>query len=170
VPIWILGSSLFGAQLAAMLGLPYAFASHFAPDALMPALEIYRARFEPSRQLDRPYAMVGANVVAADTDAEAMRLFTSTQQTRVHMLRGTRGQLPPPLDDIESYWSPTEKAQATRMLTYAYAGSAETVRQGLQRFIADTKADEVMVASAIFDHAARLRSYEILAGIKDSFI
>jgi luciferase family oxidoreductase group 1 len=169
VPIWILGSSLFGAQLAAMLGLPYAFASHFAPDALMPALEIYRARFEPSRQLDRPYAMVGANVVAADTDAEAMRLFTSTQQTRVHMLRGTRGQLPPPIDDIDSYWTPAEKAQAARMLTYAYAGSAETVRRGLERLIADTKADEVMVASAIFDHAARLRSYEILAQIKDSF-
>ena len=168
VPIWILGSSLFGAQLAAMLGLPYAFASHFAPDALMPAIEIYRARFEPSPQLDRPYVMVGANVVAADTDAAALRLFTSTQQTRVHMLRGTRGQLPPPIDDIESYWSPMEKAHATRMLTYAYAGSAETVKAGLQRFIADTKADEVMVASAIFDHAARLRCYEILAGIKDS--
>jgi len=168
VPIWILGSSLFGAQLAAMLGLPYAFASHFAPDALMPAIEIYRARFEPSPQLDRPYVMVGANVVAADTDAAALRLFTSTQQTRVHMLRGTRGQLPPPIDDIESYWSPMEKAHATRMLTYAYAGSAETVKAGLERFIADTKADEVMVASAIFDHAARLRCYEILAGIKDS--
>jgi luciferase family oxidoreductase group 1 len=168
VPIWILGSSLFGAQLAAMLGLPYAFASHFAPDALMPAIEIYRARFEPSPQLDRPYVMVGANVVAADTDAEALHLFTSTQQTRVHMLRGTPGQLPPPIDDIESYWSPMEKAHATRMLTYAYAGSAETVKAGLERFIADTKADEVMVASAIFDHAARLRSYEILAGIKHS--
>jgi luciferase family oxidoreductase group 1 len=169
VPIWILGSSLFGAQLAAMLGLPYAFASHFAPDALMPALEVYRARFEPSRQLDRPYAMVGANVIAADTDAEAMRLFTSTQQTRVHMLRGTRGQLPPPLDDIEAYWTAAEKAQAAHMLTYAFAGSPATVKRGLERFIADTKADEVMVASAIFDHAARLRSYEILAGIKDSF-
>jgi luciferase family oxidoreductase group 1 len=168
VPIWILGSSLFGAQLAAMLGLPYAFASHFAPDALMPAIEIYRARFEPSQQLDRPYVMVGANVVAADTDAEALRLFTSTQQSRVHMLRGTRGQLPPPIDDIESYWSPMEKVHATRMLTYAFAGSADTVKAGLRRFIADTKADEVMVASAIFDHAARLRSYEILAGIKDS--
>jgi luciferase family oxidoreductase group 1 len=169
VPIWILGSSLFGAQLAAMLGLPYAFASHFAPDALMPALEIYRARFEPSRQLERPYAMVGANVVAADTDAEALRLFTSTQQSRVHMLRGTRGELPPPIEDIETYWSPLEKAQAARMLTYAFVGSGETVRRGLARFIADTGADEVMVASAIFDHAARLRSYEILAGIKDSF-
>jgi luciferase family oxidoreductase group 1 len=169
VPIWILGSSLFGAQLAAMLGLPYAFASHFAPEALMPALEIYRARFEPSRQLDKPYAMVGANVVAADTDAEALHLFTTTQQTRVHMLRGTRGQLPPPIDDIESYWSPMEKLHASRMLTYAFSGSAETVRRGLAGFIDDTKADEVMVASAIFDHGARLRSYEILAGIKDSF-
>jgi luciferase family oxidoreductase group 1 len=169
VPIWILGSSLFGAQLAAMLGLPYAFASHFAPDALMQALEVYRARFEPSRQLDKPYAMVGANVVAADTDDEARYLFTSTQQSRIHMLRGTRGQLPPPIDDIESYWSPMEKLHASRMLTYAFSGSAETVRQGLAGFIDDTKADGVMVASAIFDHAARLRSYEILAGIKDSF-
>jgi len=168
VPIWILGSSLFGAQLAAMLGLPYAFASHFAPDALMPALEIYRTRFEPSRQLDRPYAMVGANVVAADTDAEALRLFTSTQQSRVHMLRGMRGELPPPIDDMEAYWSPLEKAQASRMLTYAFVGSAETVRQGLARFIEDTKADEVIAASAIYDHQARLRSYEILAGIRDS--
>ena len=168
VPIWILGSSLFGAQLAAMLGLPYAFASHFAPDALMPALEIYRARFEPSQQLDRPYAMVGCNVIAADTDAEALRLFTSTQQTRVHMLRGTRSQLPPPIDEIEAYWSPIEKVHATRMLTYAFAGSADTVRVDLAGFIEQTKADEVMVASAIYDHTARLRSYEILAGIKES--
>src|SRR5690606_26984283 len=104
VPLWILGSSLFGAQLAAMLGLPYAFASHFAPGALMQALEVYRARFQPSTQLDRPHVMVGANVIAADTDDEARRLFTSAQQQFANIFRGTRGRLPPPIDDIEAYW------------------------------------------------------------------
>jgi luciferase family oxidoreductase group 1 len=166
VPIWILGSSLFGAQLAAMLGLPYAFASHFAPHALMQALEIYRAKFEPSQQLDRPYAMVGANVIAADTDAEARRLFTSIQQSFTNIFRGTRGQLPPPIDDIEAYWSPIEKAQASNMLACSFVGSPETIRAGLLRFIERTGADEVMVASAIYDHPARLRSYEILADVQ----
>jgi luciferase family oxidoreductase group 1 len=163
VPLWILGSSLFGALLAAMLGLPFAFASHFAPDALMPALEIYRARFEPSEQLQRPYAMVAANVVAAETDDEARLLFSSIQQSFVNLVRGTRGQLRPPIDDIESYWSPVEKAHASRMLARAYVGSRETVAKGLAGFVAETRADEVIVATAIFDHAARLRSYEILA-------
>ncbi|HEV3042425.1 MAG TPA: LLM class flavin-dependent oxidoreductase [Roseiarcus sp.] len=169
VPIWILGSSLFGAQLAAMLGLPYAFASHFSPEALLDALEIYRARFERSDRLDRPYAMAGAVVIAADTDEEARRLFTTPQQQATNMLRGIRGQLPPPIDDIETYWSPVEKAQASRMLTYAFVGSPATVRDKLRRFIDLTKADEVMVASAIFDHAARLRSYEILAELQREF-
>jgi luciferase family oxidoreductase group 1 len=169
VPIWILGSSLFGAQLAAMLGLPYAFASHFSPEALLDALEIYRARFERSDQLDRPYAMAGAVVIAADTDEEARRLFTTPQQQATNMLRCMRGQLPPPIDDIETYWSPMEKAQASRMLTYAFVGSRATVRDKLRRFIDLTKADEVMVASAIFDHAARLRSYEILAELQREF-
>jgi luciferase family oxidoreductase group 1 len=166
VPLWILGSSLFGAQLAAMLGLPYAFASHFAPDALMQALQAYRAKFEPSQQLARSYAMVGVNVVAADTDAEARRLFTSAQQSFTHLLRGTRGQLRPPIDDIESYWTPAEKARASNMLTYAFVGSRETVKSGLEAFIAQTGADELIVASAIYDHQARLRSYEILAEIR----
>src|SRR3954470_24108607 len=112
VPIWILGSSLFGAQLAAMLGLPYAFASHFAPGALMQALQVYRERFQPSAQLDRPYAMVGVNVIDADTDEEARDLFTSAQQSFTNLFRGARGKLQPPIDDIESYWSPHEKAQA----------------------------------------------------------
>ncbi len=165
VPIWILGSSLFGAQLAAMLGLPYAFASHFAPEALLDALELYRARFEPSEQLGKPYVMVGAAVVAADSDEEARRLFTSHQQQVTNMLRGVRGQLRPPIDDIETYWTPAEKAQASRMLTYAFVGGRATVRDKLRRFIELTKADEVMVASAVYDHAARLRSYEILAEI-----
>ncbi len=170
VPIWILGSSLFGAQLAAELGLPYAFASHFAPDALLPALEAYRRDFKPSAQLATPYAMVAVNVIAADTDAEARRLFTSLQQQFTNMLRRARGLLPPPLDDIESYWSPAEKAQASNMLRYAFAGSADTVRSALRNCIAETAADEVMVASAIFEHAARLRSYEILGEIAKDFI
>ena len=163
VPLWILGSSLFGAQLAAMLGLPFAFASHFAPDALIAALEIYRARFEPSEQLQRPYAMVAANVIAAETDAQARYLFTSPQQSFVNLVRGTRGQLRPPIDDIESYWTPQEKAHVSRMLSRAFVGSRETVAKGLSAFIEETGADEVIVASAIYDHAARLRSYEILA-------
>ena len=165
VPLWILGSSLFGAQLAAAFGLPYAFASHFAPDALMQALEMYRESFTASAQLDRPYAMVGVNVFAADTDAEARRLFTTVQQTFANMVRGTRGQLPPPIDDIESYWSPMEKAQASNMLACSFVGSAETIRRDLEAFIARTGADELMVASAIYDHGARLRSYEILADV-----
>ena len=165
VPLWILGSSLFGAQLAAILGLPYAFASHFAPAALMPALAIYREKFQPSAQLDRPYAMVAANVFAADTDAEARRLFTSLQQAFANMLRGTRGRMRPPVDDIDAYWSEPEKAHASGMLTCSFVGSRETVRHGLEDFVARTGADEVMVASAIYDHAARLRSYEILADI-----
>jgi len=166
VPIWILGSSLFGAQLAAELGLPYAFASHFAPDALMPALQTYRTEFQPSAQLDRPYAMVGVNVIAADTDCEARRLFTSAQQAFTNAVRGTRRQLPPPIDDIETYWSPLEKFQASSMLACSFVGSPQTVHRGLERFIDQTRADELMVASAIYDHAARLHSYEILAGIK----
>src|ERR1700722_7858284 len=166
VPIWILGSSLFGSQLAAALGLPSACSSHFAPDALMQALQVYRDKFEPSAQLARPYAMVGANVAAAETDAEARRLFTSAQQSFTNLLRGTRGQLRPPIDDIEAYWTPPEKARASNMLTYAFVGSRETVRRDLEAFIAETGADELMVASAIYDHEARLRSYEILAEVK----
>jgi luciferase family oxidoreductase group 1 len=163
VPLWILGSSLFGAQLAAALGLPYAFASHFAPAELMPALAIYRENFRPSAQLARPYAMVGANVIAAETDAEARRLFTSAQQAFTNLLRGARGQLLPPIDDIERYWSPAEKAQVQRMLACAFVGSPDTVRAQLAAFVADTGADEVIVAAAIYDHGARVRSYEILA-------
>ncbi|TDT94475.1 luciferase family oxidoreductase group 1 [Azorhizobium sp. AG788] len=163
VPLWILGSSLFGAQLAGMLGLPYAFASHFAPELLIQALDTYRARFEPSRQLQKPHAMVGVPVVVAETDAEARRLFTSTQQSFTHMFRGTRGQLPPPIDDIETYWTPMEKVQVQGMLGRAIVGGPATVEAGLKALITETQADELMVASAIFDHSARLRSYEILS-------
>lgn len=168
VPLWILGSSLFGAQLAAMMGLPFAFASHFAPEMLLPALEVYRSRFEPSEQLDRPYAMVGVNVVAAETDREATRLFSSAQQQFTHLLRGTRGLLRPPIEDIEAYWSPAEKAQASRMLARSFVGSGATVGAELERFIAETGVDELMVASAIHDHVARLRSYAILADVHRS--
>jgi luciferase family oxidoreductase group 1 len=166
VPVWILGSSLFGAQLAAMLGLPYAFASHFAPAALHEALRVYRARFQPSGQLERPHAMVGVNVIAADTDAEARRLFTSVQQQFANRFRGARGQLPPPIKDIETYWSPLEKEQASAMLACSFVGSRETVARELNLFVEETAADEVMVAAAIYDHAARLRSYEILASLQ----
>ena len=162
VPLWILGSSTFGAQLAGMLGLPYAFASHFAPDALMAALGAYRARFAPG-QIGRPHAMVGVHVVAAETDAAARRLFTSVQQSFTHMIRGTRGLLPRPIDDIEAFWSPAEKAHVTGMLACSIVGSRETVREGLGRLVAETGADELMVVGAIHDDAARLRSYEIAA-------
>ena len=165
VPLWILGSSLFGSHLAAMLGLPYAFASHFAPDALYQALEVYRTRFEPSAQLDKPYAMAGVNVIVAETDGEATRLFTSIQQRFTAMFRKDRGYLKPPIDDIETYWTPTEKLQASRMLGCSFVGSPKTVESGLREFIATTGVDELMVSSAIYDHAARLRSYELLAGL-----
>jgi luciferase family oxidoreductase group 1 len=168
VPLWILGSSLFGAQLAGMLGLPFAFASHFAPDALMQALQVYRSRFAPSKQLDRPHAMAGCNVVVAETDAEAAFLFTSTQQRFTDMQRGKRGKLAPPIPDIDAYWSPSEKMQASSMLACSFVGSPDTVRRGLEGFLAQTGADELMVASAIFDHAARLRSYELLAELRDT--
>lgn len=162
VPLWILGSSLFGSQLAAEFGLPYAFASHFAPDALMDALHVYRARFKPSAQLRMPYAMVGCNVICAETDAEAARLFTSLQMRFTNMVRGTRGKLEPPIDDIDSYWSPAEKIHAQRMLTCSFVGSPATVRAQLDAFIAQTRADELIVATAIFDHEARKRSYALL--------
>ena len=165
VPLWILGSSLFGAQLAAALGLPYAFASHFAPAALFPALHRYHNAFKPSKQLDRPYAAAGVNVFAADTDAEARRLFTSAQQAFVNVVRGRRGRLPPPIDDIDSYWTPDEKAQVSAMLERSFVGSRETVRAGLEEFSKQTAVDELIVAAAIYDHIARLRSYEILAQI-----
>ena len=165
VPLWILGSSLYGAQVAAHFGLPYAFASHFAPDALMQALEVYRQYFRPSAQLQKPHAMVGVNVIVADTDDEARRLFTSLQQRFTNMLRNQRGQMSPPIDDIEQYWTPAEKHQVMQMLSCSFAGSRDTVKRLLDAFIEKTGADELMVSGAIFDHAARLRSYELLGEI-----
>ena len=163
VPIWILGSSTFGAELAAQLGLPYAFASHFAPDALLAALDVYRKTFKPSKQLDHPYAMVGVNVVAADTDEEARRLFTTIQQSFTNLVRGAGGKLQPPIDNIDDYWTPAEKHHASHMLKYSIVGSPETVRRGLEEFVALTKADELMIVTSVYDHAARVRSYEIVA-------
>ncbi|WP_457280122.1 LLM class flavin-dependent oxidoreductase [Polaromonas sp. P5_D5] len=167
VPLWLLGSSLFGAQLAAMLGLPFAFASHFAPDMLMQALDLYRSGFRPSAQLAKPYAMVVANVVAAETDEAAHYQLTSVQQAMTNLLRGTPGPMPPPIDNIESYWSPAEKAGAQRMLRYAVAGSAATVENQLQRFIEDTRADELMVTTHIYDPAIARHSLEITAQVRD---
>jgi luciferase family oxidoreductase group 1 len=168
VPLWILGSSLFGAQVAAMFGLPFAFASHFAPEALMPALEIYRERFKPSQQLDKPYAMVAANIVAADSDAEARRLFTSLQQSFVRLRRGMPGKLGPPIDDINSWASPIELAGLNHSLVYSFVGAPETVARGVQSFLGTTKADELIVSGHIFEHSARLHSYELAARIRDT--
>jgi luciferase family oxidoreductase group 1 len=165
VPLWILGSSLYGAQLAAALGLPYAFASHFAPAELDAALALYRAQFRPSAQLAAPHAMVGVNAVVAPTDAEARRLFTTAQQGFTNLLRGTRGRLQPPIDDIEDYWTPGEKAQASRMLSCALVGSPATVREQLAALVTRTHADELIVAAAVYEQSARLRSYELLADV-----
>ncbi len=163
VPLWILGSSTYGARLAAQLGLPYAFASHFAPDLLTTALDIYRSHFQPSAQLDRPYAMVGVNIVAAADDDTARRLATTQQMSFVNLIRGTRGLSQPPIDDIETYWTPAEKAQAERMLGCSILGGPATVRTGLEALLARTSADELMIVSDIFDHEARLDSFALIA-------
>lgn len=163
VPLWILGSSLFGAQLAAELGLPYGFASHFAPHALDQALQVYRESFKPSPQLAQPYALVGVNIVAAPTDEEARYLATSQQMSFANMFRGVRGLTQPPIDDIESYWSPQEKAQASQMLACSIVGGPETVRDGMQAFVERTDADELMVVSDVFDPVLRRRSFGLIA-------
>ena len=163
VPIWLLGSSLFSAELAADLGLPFAFASHFAPADMMQAVQLYRRHFKPSRQLDRPYVMLGLNVIAADTDAQARYLFTSVQQSFTNLRRGTPGQIPPPIDDIDSYWSPQEKASASMTLLCSVVGSPETVERGLLKFIEVAQPDELITTAHIYDHAARLRSFELLS-------
>jgi luciferase family oxidoreductase group 1 len=168
VPIWLLGSSLFSAQLAAHLGLPFAFASHFAPDAMLAALHVYRSQFRPSQQLDKPYAMLGLTICAADTDAEAARLFTSLQQQWTLLRRGNPAPLPPPVDTMDGRWTAVEKAGLEHALSRAIVGSPETVRRELEAFIAETEADEVMMTSQIYDHAARLRSFEIVAGLRQA--
>jgi luciferase family oxidoreductase group 1 len=165
VPIWILGSSTFGAQLAAALGLPYSFASHFAPGQMMQAIELYRAQFQPSEQLARPYVMLGFNVFAADSDEEARLLFTSLQQAFVNLRRGRPGRLPPPSRGFEDQLSPAERATIAQALSSTAVGSPDTVRLGLESFVRRTGADELIVTTQIFDHTARLRSYEITAAI-----
>jgi luciferase family oxidoreductase group 1 len=161
VPIWILGSSTYGAQLAAALGLPYAFASHFAPAQMMAAIELYRSRFRPSKQLDRPYVMLGVNLFAADTDAEARLLSTSLMQAFINLRRGTPTRLKPPVPGFEDRMLPAE------LLSCSAIGSPATVRREIEAFVARTGADELMLASMMFDHAARLRSYEIAAQLRD---
>jgi luciferase family oxidoreductase group 1 len=163
VPIWLLGSSLFSAQLAAMLGLPFAFASHFAPDAMMAAIDIYRSRFKPSAALQAPHVMLGVNVFAADTDEEARFVATSAQQQFISLRRGTPGKLKPPVRSMDGLWSAAEEAQVRHTLSAAVIGNPDTVRQGLASFIRRTGADELMVASQIYDHTARLRSFGIVA-------
>ncbi|MDQ0463362.1 luciferase family oxidoreductase group 1 [Caulobacter ginsengisoli] len=163
VPVWILGSSLYGAQLAAMLGLPYAFASHFAPGDLDRALLVYRDRFQPSEFLDKPYVMLGINVFAADTDREARTLFSSLQQAFIALRTGTPGKLRPPIEDFDAQMDPGAAGMLAQSFSTAVVGGRDTVRQGLADFIARTGADELMVTASIFDHAARLRSFEIVA-------
>ncbi len=164
VPVWILGSSLFGAQLAAMLGLPYAFASHFAPQQMMQAVELYRATFRPSAQLDKPYVMLGFNVIAADSDEQAAVLATSQQQAFVNLRSGRPTRLPPPMPGYLDSIGPAERGLLESILACSAIGSPHTVRRQVREFIERTGADELMVASQIHDHSARLRSYELLAG------
>lgn len=166
VPIWILGSSTFGAQLAAHLGLPYAFASHFAPQQLMQAIDIYRRTFKPSAQLKKPYVMLGFNVFAADTDEEAEFRASSWQQAFVNLRSGRPGRLPPPVQNYRGTVGPAENALLDSVLSCSAVGAVDTVRAGIEAFSERTGADELMVTSQVFDHAARLRSYELLAGLR----
>jgi luciferase family oxidoreductase group 1 len=164
VPIWLLGSSFFSAQLAAALGLPFAFASHFAPDLLQDALELYRGEFRASAALKRPYSIAAVGVFVADTDAQAARLFTSLQQSFVKLRRGAPGPLPPPVDTMEGLWTETERVGVEHAFREAIVGSPATVKRGIEEFVGRTGIDEMMATAAIFDHVARLRSFELLAG------
>ena len=166
VPLWLLGSSLYSARLAAELGLPFAFASHFAPDYLLHALEVYRESFRPSDDLPKPYALACLNVIAAETEREARRLFTSLQQAFLNLRRGRPGKFPPPVETLEGMASELEMAGVEHALRYSVVGSRETVRAGLEAFADLTRADELMLTSQIHDHAARLRSFEIVASLR----
>ncbi|MGB8474233.1 MAG: LLM class flavin-dependent oxidoreductase [Candidatus Acidiferrum sp.] len=166
VPIWLLGSSTFSAELAADLGLPFAFASHFAPADMMAALHLYRRHFKPSSKLERPYTMLGLNAVVAESDAEAQYHFTSVQQSFTNLRRGMPGQIPPPIHDIDSFWSPAEKASASHTLLCSVVGSPETVERGLLNFLEVTRPDEIITTAHIYDHSARLRSFELLSEIR----
>jgi luciferase family oxidoreductase group 1 len=163
VPIWILGSSLYGAQLAAAMGLPFAFASHFAPAMMTEAIQLYRTGFRPSDQLKRSYLMLGVNVVAAETDEEARFLFTSLQQAFINLRLGRPGRLPAPVSGFGDRLDAVARSILDQALGRAIVGSPDTIRRGLRAFAAETGADELMITSQIFDHAARLRSFEIVA-------
>jgi luciferase family oxidoreductase group 1 len=165
VEAWILGSSTFGARLAALLGLPYAFASHFAPAQMADAVTVYRERFRPSERLAAPYVVLGVNVFAAETDAEARRLFSSLQQAFLNLRGGRPGKLPPPVDGLDARLDPRARAMLDQALACSVVGAPGTVRRGLRELVARTAADELMVAAQVFDHGARLRSFEILAGV-----
>ena len=165
VPIWLLGSSLYSAQLAAMLGLPYAFASHFAPDSLLDAIDIYRSKFQPSAVLDQPYVMAGVMGSVAPTDEEAEYHFTSAQQQFVNLRRNVRGQFPKPVKDMESFWSPMEKLNVEHTLRYAVVGSPQTAEAKLKEFLKETEADELIISMPIHDIEARLKSVELFAGL-----
>ncbi len=167
VPVWLLGSSLYSAQLAAALSLPFAFASHFAPELMLPALRLYRENFQPSEPMPKPYAMLGVSVVAADTDHEAKYLFTSLQQQFTNLRRGTPTKLPAPVETMDGKWTASEEENASRMLEYAIVGSAETVKHGISSFTELTRADELMVTAHIHSHSARLRSFEIVADLAE---
>ncbi|CAI2506207.1 luciferase-like monooxygenase [Serratia liquefaciens] len=168
VPLWLLGSSLYSAQLAAQLGLPFAFASHFAPEMLFQALNLYRDNFKASEQCQQPHAMVCVNVVAADSDADARFLFTSMQQQFINLRRGSPGPLPAPVDNIHALWTAGEQYGVDQALRMSIVGNENTVRHGLQTLLNETGADEIMVNGQIFDHQARLHSFEIVAGVKDT--
>jgi luciferase family oxidoreductase group 1 len=170
IPIWILGSSLYGAQLAAALGLPYAFASHFAPQAMMQAIDLYRSYFKPSARLAKPYVMLGFNVFAADTDAQAELLATSMQQAFVNLRTGRPGRLPPPLPGYRERLDGPARAMLESVLSCSAIGGPATVRQQLDAFIARTGADELMITCQMFDHAARLRSYQIVADARHATV
>ncbi|WP_240415636.1 LLM class flavin-dependent oxidoreductase [Paenibacillus periandrae] len=163
IPIWLLGSSGFSAQLAGHLGLPFAFASHFAPDYLLPALDLYRSSFRPSESLDKPYAMIGLNIIAADTDEEARKLATSQEQQFLNLIRGRTGPLNPPVDSMDALWNPQEEAHIRKQLSYTITGNKATVHKKLQQVLQDTGADEIIVSAQIYEHEARLRSYQYLA-------
>lgn len=166
IPIWLLGSSVYSASLAAELGLPFAFASHFAPDYLAHALDIYRSNFQPSNHLAEPYAMLGVNVFAADSDLEARRLFTSVEQAFVNLRRGAPGLLPLPLEDTENRpWADYEQEQIDHALAFSFVGAPETIREGLQNLLDHTGADELIFTAMIHDHEARLRSFELAAQV-----
>ncbi|SFA95992.1 luciferase family oxidoreductase, group 1 [Lentibacillus halodurans] len=169
IPIWLLGSSGFSAQLSAQKGLPFSFASHFAPDNTIAALNLYRDNFQPSEVLDEPYAMIGVNIIAADTDEQAKYLATSQQQQFLSIRRGQPTKLQPPIDDIDAVWTETEKAAVQQSINSfsTIVGSQETVKQGLERLLTETEADEMIIASQIYDHQARVRSYEIVSELME---